>query len=241
MLSTWTWVIGQLEDAVGDCLAGCGTDQCNEGRYNSWEAAAAFYVGWIANATAGAEGYLLYTEAQRQCQYFGTCMEDSGGLARVNHDAIEEFRAGQQDVLAGNCSSLTERVDRITELMTVPLVQGTLYYAYTIDQQNDTSERAESSGAVFAAAVLPLVQFCSEPDADIIYDNMRVGNGGTVDFEAVKEALERNYDCLGIDCSLVGGLVDPSATDEYLPWAEPCSLDAIEAEDFVTSRTPGKQ
>ena len=48
-----------------------------------------------------------------------------------------------------------------------------------------------------------------------------VGNGGSVSFEVVKTAFERNYNCLGITCEDVGGLID-SVTDGYLFGAEPC-------------------
>ena len=54
---------------------------------------------------------------------------------------------------------------RISQLMAVPLIQGTLRYAYVQDKQSDRREKEEAEGATFAAAVLPLVNSCSPADA----------------------------------------------------------------------------
>jgi hypothetical protein len=49
--------------------------------------------------------------------------------------------------------------------MTVPLIQGALYYAYINDRQSDSGEKDEAAAAVFAASILPLVNSCSPVDA----------------------------------------------------------------------------
>jgi hypothetical protein len=115
--------------------------------------------------------------------------------------------------------------ERIVQLMTVPLIQGTLRYVY-ITIAKTITEKAEAEGATFAATVLPIVHACSPNDAKIIYDNMRQGKAGT-DFAAVKEAFKRNYPCIGIACSDVGGIFD-DANAVYLSGAEPCGVDQVD-------------
>jgi hypothetical protein len=95
--------------------------------------------------------------------------------------------------------------------MKVPLVQGALRYAYIRQFETppdpDDKQGAEAAGAAFAAAILQWVANCSEVEADIIYDNLRVGSqDADMDFAAVKSAFERNHGCLGISCGQVGGI-----------------------------------
>ncbi len=50
---------------------------------------------------------------------------------------------------------------------------------------------------------------------------MKTGQGNTADFNAVKQAFQRNYDCLGITCKDVGGYWN-SADEVYFEGAGPC-------------------
>jgi hypothetical protein len=191
--------------------------------------------------SSGAGGFLLYTLAQKRCENFGTCLKTGNdvGMANVNSEIFQKFREGKQNLLLGDCEQVRPAVERITQLMTVPLVQGTLRYAFAMDKQNDAREKAEAEGAAYAAAVLPLLNDCNETDADIVYDNMRVGNGGTANFEDVKTAFERNYQCMGITCDLVGGLVD-IVNGGFLEGAEPCGYQKPgEAAASSTSTSTG--
>jgi hypothetical protein len=107
--------------------------------------------------------------------------------------------------------------------MAIPLVQGTLRYAYLTDTSltPSVSEKSQAEGAVFAASVLPIVHACSPSDAQTIYNNMAVGSQ-SAKFVEVRAAFERNYGCMGISGSDVGGLYD-SATEAYFTNAEPSS------------------
>ena len=105
--------------------------------------------------------------------------------------------------------------------MTVPLVQGTLRYAYKQYDKTDDGEKAESEGATFAAAVLPFVYSCDKADAKIIHDHVAAGHTQATDFVPVKEAFERNYRCMGITCKDVGGIWD-DVDSKYLDKAAPC-------------------
>merc|ERR1719401_505943 len=107
--------------------------------------------------------------------------------------------------------------------MTVPLIQGALRYAYKVGNLGGGNvEKAE--GAVFAAAVLPLVHACNSAHATVISDNMKIDSASPMaaGFAAVKSAFESNYACLGITCADVGGLLQ-TATDYYSDFA-PCQV-----------------
>merc|ERR1740129_375562 len=91
--------------------------------------------------------------------------------------------------------------------MTIPVIQGTLRYAYKVGMGVATGEKEKAEGAVFAAGVLPRVHACNEADAATIYENMKVGAPAT-DFYAVLSAFENNYECMGIADWEVGALYD---------------------------------
>merc|ERR1719460_2522609 len=109
--------------------------------------------------------------------------------------------------------------------MTVPLVQGTLRYAWKTGQiggvdnkASDQSAKNSAEGSTFAAAVLPLVHACDADAAKTVSDHMKFGaavygkdnnfaSGTKPETAAVKAALEKTYRCLGITCAHVGGLL----------------------------------
>jgi len=222
-MAVWMYVIREMEDAIDDCNSGCtASGACNDDQVHAWDEAVAFYTGSVPK-NSGEGGYLLYSLAQKRCENFGTCLTTGAetGMARVNSEIFKNFREGKQNLMMGNCEVARKNVERITQLMTVPLIQGTIRYAYIMDKESDKREKTEAEGATFAAAVLPMVNACNEGDADIIYDNMKTGNGGNAKFDEVKAAFERNLGCLGITCGDIGGLVDEASVG-YKAGAEPC-------------------
>lgn len=223
-MNIWMYVIREMEDAIDDCTAKCGTDQCNDDQVHAWDEAVAYYTGSTQKTTIfGTSGYLLYTLAQKRCANFGTCIREGTqtGMAKVNSEIFRNFIAGKQNLQLGNCAVVEKNVKRITQLMAVPLIQGTLRYAYAQDKQNDSREKSQAEGATFAAAVLPLIADCSPTDAKTIYDHMSVGHTTKTNFAAVKKAFENTYICLGITCDDVGGLVE-IGNNGFLPGAEAC-------------------
>lgn len=221
-MNVWMYVNRELEDAIDDCTNNCPTESCNDDQVHAWDEAVAFYTGsQQKNDMVGTNGHLLYTLAQKRCANFGTCLTSGSetGMAAINSEIFKNFQQGKQSLQLGKCEEARSIVARITNLMAVPLIQGTIRYAHTTDKQNDDREKAKAEGAVFAAAVLPVVADCSPNDAKVIYDNMRVGGSAT--FEDVKAAFEANYACMGITCADVGGLVD-GASGGYFAGAEPC-------------------
>jgi hypothetical protein len=160
--------------------------------------------------------------AYRTC---GDEKDELEGKATVNYEVFRQFKAGQSALLDGKCDKAKEIKERIVSLMTIPLVQGTMRYAHIVAGET-FNEKHASQGTLFATAVLPMVHACDPRDADTIYRNMKAWVNTTVDFSAIKVAFERNYQCLGITCSEVGGIWD-YALEDYKDDARPCSGDEV--------------
>eukprot|EP00544_Gedaniella_sp_CCMP2646_P002188 CAMPEP_0202507198 /NCGR_PEP_ID=MMETSP1361-20130828/51594_1 /ASSEMBLY_ACC=CAM_ASM_000849 /TAXON_ID=210615 /ORGANISM="Staurosira complex sp., Strain CCMP2646" /LENGTH=557 /DNA_ID=CAMNT_0049141305 /DNA_START=2378 /DNA_END=4051 /DNA_ORIENTATION=- len=223
-MNVWMYVIREMEDALDDCKAGC--INCNDDPVHAWDEAVAFYTGSQQEGGASTDGYLLYALANKRCINFKTCGpagDSVEGSSKVNTDIFREFNIGQGNLVNGKCDSARQQKEKIAAFMAIPLVQGTLRYAYLTDTSltPSVSEKSQAEGAVFAASVLPIVHACSPSDAQTIYNNMAVGSQGAK-FVEVKAAFERNYGCMGISGSDVGGLYD-SATEAYFTNAEPSS------------------
>jgi hypothetical protein len=226
-MNIFMYVIREMEDALDDCKEGCTIENCNDDPVHAWDEAVAFYTGSLEGTDGSGSGKLMYALADKRCANFNTCgdLADSAeGTAHVNIDIFQQFEDGLRKILAGECSAARENKERIEQMMAVPLIQGTLRYAYFAEYDKDAGEKAESEGATFAASVLPLVHAWDEDAAATIYDIMRVG-GNKADFKAVKTAFEQNYASLGIRCADVGGLWD-EANEKYFEAAEPCGSSA---------------
>jgi len=220
-MSVYMYVIREFEDAITDCQVGCM--ECNEDPVHAWDEGVAFYAGSMTSE-ANEIGELMYSLADKRCENFKTCGEKGdaiSGTSMVNIKLIKLFTKGKNSLLSGKCTEVRPILDEITSLMSVPLVQGTLRYAYKVGKQAG-AEKENSEGAAFAASVLPIVHACSPADAKIIYDNMMVSTTPKRDFATVKKAFENNYGCMGITCEMVGTLMEG---DKPYADVEVCSSD----------------
>ena len=110
------------------------------------------------------DGKLLHQLADKRCENFKTCGEsgtDLGGTAKVNHELFDLFALGNFQLQSSECSTARGTVKKVISQMYIPMIQGTLRYAYKVDKlQGGETEKAE--GATFAAAVLPRVHAACE-------------------------------------------------------------------------------
>jgi hypothetical protein len=229
-LNVWMYVVREMEDAVDDCDA--GNLARNDDYVKAWDEAVAFYVGSLEGDDGTGSGNLLYALADKRCLEFGTCDDDDSKTSHVNEEVMELFDTGKTQMLSGSCSGLIGTKNSIVELMTVPLVQGTLRYAYKLAYLSG-GDKEVAEGHAFAAAVLPRLAVCDPDAATLVAKNLLV-NGSTssgsmydqpwvmVDgFAALKAEFEENYACLGFTCDDVGGLLQTDGS--YYSGAEPCS------------------
>lgn len=239
-MNNWMYVIREFEDAIWDCKIGNKLN--NMDAVHAWDEGVAFYTGSLegvnidgkqqgsctANPSTGCMNHAL---ADKRCIDYKTCDgADNSGPSTVNKELFSLFAQGRDEILGNRCDNAVPHLSKIVSQMTVPLVQGALRYAYKVAKLSGASkEKAE--GAVFAAAVLPLVHSCSAGDAKTISDNMKIDSANPMQagFAKVKGAFESTYKCLGITCKDVGGLLQ-TAPDYYADF-QPCK----DAEDTHTT------
>lgn len=221
VLNVWMQVVYEMNHALNLC------DQGQSGQaLHAWDAAVAFYSGYLQGNDHEEGGIMLHALADKFCAAFNTCSQNGNqsGRALVNLSIMRQFELGQSNLVEKECEAVRESLDSIETAMTVPLVQGTLLSAYWREHNGQhphhLKHTAYATGATFAASVLPLVHACNPADAAIVYRNLRVGSGPS-NFIEVKHALERNYECLGITCPLVGGIYN-NEDGQYYTDASPC-------------------
>ena len=212
----------ELEDAVDDCLS--GDTKRNADSVKALDEAVAFYTGSLEGTDGKGEGVFPYALAEKRCANFKTCGEAGDqieGNAKVNLNIFSHFSNMQKNIAKRDCEAARLDKEAIAKQLFVPMIQGTIRYAF-IQSEPDTNTKAEAEGAIFAAAVLPIVAKCNSDSAATIFDEMKPNSGNTANFDAVKQAFESNYACMGISCADVGGLYD-SAALKYYDGAGPCT------------------
>merc|ERR1719203_760339 len=220
-LNVFMYVIREFEDALDDCKSGVLSD--NYASVNAWDEGVCFYTGSIEGQDGITEdGKLLHQLADKRCIDYKTCGADGvdgEGLAKVNYDIFDMLTLGNYQITRGNCAAARDTVEKIIAKMYVPMIQGSIRYAYKVDKlQGGEKEKAE--GAAFAAAVLPRVNAANPKAAQTIYNNLKV-NAGSTDHAAVKSAFESVYADMGITCADIGGLWNEGEKD-YFPNMSPC-------------------
>jgi hypothetical protein len=226
------YVIRELEDALDDCDKGCSTADCNDDAVHALDEAVAFYTGDPASK-------LIHALADKRCENYSTCGKDGDsteGTSKVNYEIFADFDRMQTALRSKECGVARTIKESIAEQFFVPMIQGTLRYAYFTGVQTGATQKSEAEGAAFAAAVLPMVHACNVDDAKTIYDNMKTGQGNSADFSAVKKAFENNYKCLGITCEDVGGLWN-NADQVYFKSAGPCGSGGNKGSSSITKNT----
>jgi hypothetical protein len=228
-MNVWMYVVREFEDAIDDCQVGdigFNDDSHNSGPVHAWDEGVAFYAGSLEGYDGSGSGVMPYALADKRCANYRTCGQvgyELDGTSRVNYELFDLFEIGKVQLQMGYCDVIPPIVRQIVKWMTVPLIQGTLRYAYKVDYMGG-AEKEKAEGAVFAAAVLPRVHYCSPSAAATIYSNMKIGAEST-NFEEVKNAFEEVYGCLEITCDMIGGLWD-SSSDDYYELFTPCTYKA---------------
>merc|ERR1712106_1314912 len=194
--SVWMYVIREMEDAVNDCRSGC--EFCNDAPVHAWDEAMVFYTGSLEGKSGDKSGKFLYRLAEKRCKNYRTC---EGGVSRVNKEILKKFSDGKRK-----------------------LDQGSLRYAYKI-ARGDGSPKEKAEGVAFLGAIIPRLYACSHQDADTVKQHMWIDGDMSASkdgFKTVKDAFQRNYDCLGVRCADIGGHLD-DLTDDYSKDFRPCT------------------
>jgi hypothetical protein len=207
---TWMYVIHELEDSRMDCEAGDQT--LNDRGVHAWDEGWVFYAGSQEGVDGCGSGYSSYQLAQKRCANFGTCHYSHRCDYAASNSAMlkiyEEVRVG--------CSvgPKREHIDEIVRLMTIPLIQGSIRYAYKLskheDRMTDKFEKEWGEGFAFLSAVIPQIDKCDEDAAALLMANMGVevpiADIMKDGYEKYRDAIRSTYKCLGITCTDIGEL-----------------------------------
>lgn len=240
-LNIWMYITYKMDVAMNSC-----DNPSGEPDIGSWDAAFALFTGSLDHLkisnngtlpqdrkiTKKGKGHMLHALADELCTYFRTCDSDGGveGPSTITVALLRGFRLGQEFLTTRECQ-VARDVQRVMQnAMVVPLLQGLLLHTYERIAATKLLW-SESQSTAYAAAVLPVLHACSESDAKLVHDTIipgpSVGHDSELltmkQFQTVKKALERNYNCLGITCVDVGGIWD-SAAAQYMDGAVPCSM-----------------
>ena len=184
---------------------------------HAWDEGVALHAG-LLEPPPGSDRNFLYPLAEARCAS-GTCSADGGGTLGQSRPTIE-IAQGEKLHQTGARGFVRAFVDKISTLMTA-IQQGPLRSEHEVCAAcADQSQKNAAEGAVFTAAVLPLVHKCNVAAAKTISDEMKFGlydQGDYPDFAAVKAAFESTYDCLGITCADVGSLPATTACNDTNP------------------------
>jgi hypothetical protein len=236
--NAWMYTLHEFEDGIYDCTLGKISN--NDNSVHAWDEGVAFYTGsmaatssWVGATQTGSSGSMIYALANKRCKNYGTCTEGEKGNAKVNVALTTEFINGQWAVKTGDCAGAAKVLERIKSLMRIPLIQGTLRYAYKIGELDaGTSGKEPGEGYAFMMSVVHAVAKCDLNDALTISDALDMpivdGKGtnpfgGKTSFADIKTAFENNYKCMGITCADVGEL--KSSVTEHngvFPGADAC-------------------
>jgi Notch-like protein len=248
-ITTWMYVLHEYRDAVGDCENDSLTD--NNASVHATDEAMAFYTGELEGQTGfnyardnagdlvNKVGYLMHNLADKRCNNFGTCTgkpentspdpSNIQGASAVNTKVAELAQQFAAEVTSTACTTAAETLKLIEAQMTVPLVQGTIRYAYKCHKSN-ASLKSMAEGAVFWMSIAPQVAACNPTGAAVIQaamlrpmTNANEGPyaGGASKFQEIMGVLQGCYSSMGITCADVGGLIDPLDSTGYATCVDP--------------------
>ncbi len=206
----------------------------------SWDQAAALYAGSALIAPEGTAattetGNLYYNMVHTLAQEFGAMTVDettNQPVSIVNKNIMESFNTGKVALKQLDCDGQV-RISyfKIINQMRTPWIQGILKatFEYSNYHYDTIRDREENSGmaAAYMAALLPDLYDCSPQAAEIVMEELSImwphGNTEKLrpDFERVRNALEHQYQCLGVTCEEVGGFIN-DVTGDYFEETRPC-------------------
>lgn len=211
-LAVRNYVFRELEHAIYLCETDdCAENSCfNKPAVHEIDEAVAFYVGSLEGADGSGDGVLTYEMANNRGAEFGVA---PNGLSTANIGMFEAFDDASEAIVANDCAGGRTATTTISQLNNIPLVQSLLKYTY-LSKDGGGTKVHQAERVAYALNVLPIINGCSEADAETVYQNTKVG-AATVDYDAVSQAVSNNYGCLGITAEDIGKT--PSEDDSVDP------------------------
>ena len=172
-MNNWMYIIREFEDAIDDCST--SSIDNNYDAAHAWDEGVAFWTGSLEGTDGSGSGKMVAALADKRCQNFGTCGAAgtaTTGTALVNVNFFALSAEARDYLYGGRCSRVRPVLTAVIKQMAIPLIQGTLRYAYKVatngpgggnTYNSDTLQKENAEGAIFAHAVLPLVPPCPRP------------------------------------------------------------------------------
>jgi hypothetical protein len=123
-MNVYMYVLREFEDAIDECIYD-EVDQ-NYVAAHAWDKGVAFYTGSLEGTTGAGSGKLLHALADKRCANYKTCGNNGDeveGISKINYLLGDQFILGQNALLTYNCGAIRPYVDRITDLMSVPMIR----------------------------------------------------------------------------------------------------------------------
>ena len=207
----------------------------------AWDQAAALYAGSALFAPEGSTpvttvGSLYYGMAHRLAEEFGAMEVDpetNQPVSIVNRQVMEAFQAGKVALSQSDCNGeVFQSYGQILHKMRVPWIQGVLKatFEYSDRHFDDLQHREEQRGtaSAYLAALMPDLYHCSPDAASVVMEELAImwpHNNAPAklrpDYARVQNALEHQYQCLGVTCDEIGGFLN-QATGDYYEETRPC-------------------
>lgn len=221
VLNVWMAVAHELYSVLRGCRSN-NQDEMN----GALDRATALWIGADQVRGDNLEGHLLYNLGELAGELFG----QDNGEAKVNTGIMTQINAIQFNIASGTCAQdggyveMRDMIDRVTSLMTVPLVQTLMHHIVQIE-----TEGASDMVELYSLALLPRVAAC-QPDKYKTMLNWMVFNSLTIDnqLDAI-EALQSVLSCLGVTCADIGS---------YLNGRVPECQDSVDTPPALASYQP---
>ena len=206
VMVSYMHVVGRLRQALSICEASkTGQAEVDE--------AVALFVGSMEGRAAGGDstknGKMMFALAKEVCKTFDRC--ESHGDATSNEFLMFAFDDMKQYFDSGECDRARSVLEgSILPMLKVPLIQGTLYFAFQNSGLSAQSDEASlASGDILAGSIVPLVNQVNKTSASIIVENMEYNRA----MQPVPSGLEAVFRAFGtavrgmdVDCDNIGTL-----------------------------------
>jgi len=235
VMNVWMAMTTEMYRAATSCRDGY-VSKSPQG-FNPVDFAAALWFG-SAEDPDSSEGASLYAWAKRAEMAF----TDQGVRVteKITSELIElqakfvDCRDSPKSLQEKKGIDMKHRVDDITRLMVVPLVQNFIHHLATesgLTSDDPTDER--NYMVLYALTVLPFISICDEDLFDDLFTDL-IADIDSYDSETFADHLETVYgrfECLGITCDMVG---TSKHSDEG--WPE-CKVRSV-ANTMIAGYTP---
>ena len=206
-LNLWMQVAHILYETLEDCK---NQRIHNNQGIHSLDIAAAYWIGDGQVGGSAHDGNLLYALAEQAGEAFQ--MGKGAAHSRTNTNILNLFNEAKNDMaLPGACLGttsylrLSNYVQKIVSLMTVPLVQKLIHNL----RENDR-ERVK----IYSYAVVPLTAGCNPEAFAYLNKQLLQMKYKNSDVDEVIIQLRRVYPCLGLSCDDVGTHVTEASTPD---------------------------